>query len=493
MVKLLTWLLLFVVPSTVFATDSLYIEVDREKVQLGKAINARIIARDLPDDISGLDISPLHNVFGVVINESSTTTGDNGSTIQQLNVSLYPRNLGSTHIPGLTLSGATSRPVKITTTHARAPGAKISFSAMPNAFKGWQRQQHIVSARVVTPDKFASLSIDDIELPGIVSATLPVHRSVDEKGNIVLVSGWILSSYKPGDINLLLPAVNYHLHGKVQRKFYPAPVRLSSQPLPSYIPPNMPVGLLGVSSITDKPGALFVTPEFNWTIRITGIDSRLGSTPSVENQLQQVSSPLFGPASYKNIALRTHNLNDSTLQITVPVSMPGIGYYTLPALNIRYFEPHSGRLRTVSHQPDPVLVLNRWLIAGAGIILFVALLFVGRNITRRIQHWRSCRRLLKHNLESILQAESPRELVKLLRDYAGIRGWQENISLGHWRRYWSELYGEDAISCLDELSGYCYGKVDYTAGQQQTLNTSLYAMLSHQRHSVCRLFQLHKL
>jgi len=482
MVKQLFLILLCMLPVSVSANGALTMTLSQSKVELGKPVQATIATRGIKNDISNIDLNLLRNVFGVVINESSSSTDKSGAKRQQLNVSLYPRKTGISKVPQLLFDGARTRPMSIMTTDARAPGAKISFSSNHNEITGWQRQQHILSIRIVTPDKFASLTIENIETPGIIAVTIPPQRETDLKGNSILTTGWVFSSYQDGISNLQLPAINYRLHGKVQRKFYLPVVKLETYPLPAYIPPNMVVGKLSINTPAEHRKKLLFAESFTWKVHLTGVDNRIGSTPSIERQLQQSHSMSFGPISHTRTNSNDHSLASNTIILSVPVTFSFPGYYSLPDLRIQYFDPGLGRLQTITYTPDAVVFINPVISSIVIVILLIVLLITIRYLTKRVYAWLICRKSLNKLGNALLLADTPSDLIQLLRDYAKIRGWDSNISLGKWQHYWTTVHGTEIIPYLEDLSAYYYGNDKYSAEQQQALNVSLYKFIVKQRN-----------
>jgi len=481
-VKYLLIIMLCVTPLCVNA-NNLSMTLSKTTVQLGKPIQATITANDVDKDISDINLEPLRNVFGLVINESSSSKDSSGSNRQQLKLSLYPRRLGITTVPALELSSSTTRQVTITTTNARAPGAKIIFSTHQDDIVGWQRQQHVISIRIVTPDKFASLSIDDIELPGIISATVLPRREVDSKGNTILTTGWVFSPYQAGISELLLPAVNYHLHGKVQRKFYPPAIKLHTQALPNYIPPNMLIGKPAIKSAGENHEQLHFSDSFNWKVILTGIDTRISPTPSFESQLQDNGSISFGSVSYSHSNTDDLGPENNTLSMSIPVSFTHPGYHSLPGLRIQYFDPDVGRLQSVSYPASAILVFNSYVFSIIVVGLAIAVLLLTTYAIKQLNAWYKCRTALRKLCNALLAARSPSELISLLREYARVRGWQNNISLGRWCHYWETYHGTDIVPYLDTLSSLYYSNSGHTTEQQQTLAKSLHDIIV--KHNNC--------
>jgi len=456
MVKILSLIILMLLPLLSYAESSLRIVTDRNKVEIGKSINISILAKNISNNLSSIDISSLKNDFGIEVVESANKL-DGKNSIQELKLNLYPRQTGLLTIPELNFGEYKTLPTKLIVNKAIA----LQFEASYDTDTAWQRQQIILNTTVITPSKFARLELDDFSQTGVEAYKLKSNQIKLPGGRFKLSASWKLFPLLSGQQSFYAPSVNYRLSGKIQRRFYPPVKTLVIKTLPSYIPPLMPVGNLKVSS--------HVSSNNIWTLSFSGSDISPSSLSSLSVPTGKITDIKFGDITtsrelYKGIS---HNIpllfNES--QIT-----------EIPSLVFRSFDPATGKIVTQQTEKQTIVFISTWLkimlLLSATLILYklisVALIYVRKIISRKQKE--------RTIINSILKAKSPQELHLILNKYAAIKNWGSNLSLSQWSEIWSRHQNKSSEKLINELSLACYAKKNSSASQT-ILNRKVYNLI----------------
>ena len=268
MVRLLTTLLLLHLPLTAFSSPDLKLLIEQNKQQLGYAFNATLIANDISENLSGIDLSSLRKDFGVIVNEYS---GDQGNiktrTQQQLSLELYPRRTGHIQVPELLFASSSSSHIDVEVLPAITASGPINIKYNVSTFQPWQRQQVLLTVNVTTLSNVTHLN-----------------------------TGWAIFSLSSGNHEFSPPPVLYHLQGVVERRFYLPTIQLDVKPLPSYIPPLMPVGRVFIESRLDDNSLLNTDTIYNWIIRLHSPELLAHHLPPILRQVTSDDNITFQPA-----------------------------------------------------------------------------------------------------------------------------------------------------------------------------------------------------
>jgi len=456
MVKILSLVILMLLPLLSHAESSLRIVTDRNQVEIGKSINISILAKNISDNLSSIDISSLKNNFGIEVVESATKL-DGKNSIQELKLNLYPRQTGLLTIPELNFGEYKTLPTRLTVNDAGA----LQFEALYDTDTAWQRQQIILNTAVITPSKFARLEFDDFSQTGVEAYKLKSNQIKLPDGRFKLSASWKLFPLLSGQQSFYAPSVNYRLSGKIQRRFYPPVKNLIIKTLPSYIPPLMPVGKLNVNS--------HVSSNNIWTLEFSGSDISPSSLSSLSVPTVSITDIKFGDITtsrelYKSIS---HD---------IPLLFKESQITEIPGLVFRSFDPTTGKIVTQQTEKLTIIFISTWLkivlLLSATLIIYklisAALAYVRKIISRKQKE--------RAVINSILKAKSPQELHLILNKYAAIKNWGSNLSLSQWGAIWSRNQNKSAEKLINELSLACYAKNN--SGVPQTiLNKKIYDLI----------------
>ena len=310
----------------------------------------------------------------------------------------------------------------------------------------WEREELRVTVSIDTPDRFASLDTSTPVLPGIESVVLPLVRETRSVpgGRTRLVIGWALFPLASGDYSLQLPPIRYRSGGTTlfEYRVPPQPIHVSA--LPSYVPPTLSVGRVGIDSAIEPAGLLRPGRLGYWRVRLSGTHVLPQSLPHVLQQVVSADSMAFLAAESTRIISPRHDGVHGEVIHEIPFKVEGTGRFELPTLEYQYFEPTTGRLVRVRHVPDPVIGLGTGWRVGLGLLALSVLVWGFARMARRVvaQYRVSNRR--SSTIEAMRFARTTGELLAALRAHAATEGWGGNLGLHAWLRHWEERYGEDA-------------------------------------------------
>jgi len=467
--------LLLIAPLSYGSSRHLLLSVDNNEVQLGKPIQATITAHNIKLNLSGIKTEALQKNFGVYVIENSTKFNADKSEIQYLVVSLYPQRSGDFEIPALKLGRYSTKPLSVTVLPAIEDNTELNFSTSISSLSTWQRQQVIVTTSVITASKFAKITLDDFSYNGIESYALAASRTELNDGKYRLTAGWVLYPFNNGIQNINLPSVDYRLKGKVQRKFIPQNVLLDVKALPPYIPPLMPVGKITVNkSISQNTSGSGSTHILDVSISSKhALPSSLPSLPRdyiVDGDITttKTTSTLTTPPANTGFS--------SSIQHRMPISFNASGSYQFPELVYKYFEPSSGKIVTIKNESINIIILSPLLKLVLTIALIIILVKILTTAIRYISAYlqRRNRRIIIIN--SVLDAQSPQELHRLLNEYAKTYRWKENMTLEKLQATWQANKKSSSHEPLNELSRACYS-AKWDRNNLPELNRKIYSLL----------------
>ena len=193
-------------------------------------------------------------------------------------------------------------------------------------------------------------------------------------------------------------------------RFAAPAVEVRAQPLPAWLPEDVPVGALAMEPAADGAQAVVGRP---WPLRfvVTG-----EIAPRVLQDLLQAQLPHGGPWSAYPPEIRP--LPDggpaSRQEVTLYARPAQAGVLATPALRLGWFDPGSGRIeqaqlpsRRIAVAHAPLAAGWRWAAASAMVLLIALLAWA---VWRRCR-WRLARRRLQRALRAPLDAERLHALV----------------------------------------------------------------------------------
>jgi hypothetical protein len=435
--------LCFLVPA---AAGELALDIEQDSTELGLPVVMNLYGISLSRNLTDIDLTTLKQDFGIVIKDDVNIVTDSrwpGTYVQQLQLLLYPRSLGELEIPVLALDGQRTSRRSIRVTRGMAGGNPIAYKQIISRDSVWQRQQVLVTVAITTPDRFASLHIDEPQIPGFEISRIPSTREDLPSGQRLLRTGWALFPLTAGQQYVNLPPVKYQLNGVFKRYYYLPRQYLDVKAMPPYIPPTVPVGRITIESSLEPAGLLRSHNLAYLDIRLAGETVLPYWFPAVLRQIRSNDQLKLLPAD------STRQLSPDFIGVQgnvhhrIPFKPLFDGYTELPEINYHYFDPETSRLVTIKHQLGTVYAIGlawRFILA---VLLVLLLMIVGnklRNQWRSHQQYRQQRRAA---FQLISSAESAGELRSALRKLAAAEKWPANLALSDWLRCWRRHYQAD--------------------------------------------------
>ncbi|GMR06985.1 MAG: hypothetical protein BMS9Abin25_1631 [Gammaproteobacteria bacterium] len=466
LLKILCFILLLY-PVLALAKPSLEIELKHTTVEYGRPVYMKIIAEGLKADLSLLQLDALSTQFVIdsrdleseivqqnegVHEQPINEKGSGEITRQILRLKMYPRQTGKLRIPAFTMDKISSGKEILTIVDASNKGTKILLNSNISSTEVWQREQILVSLTLNTAEEFATIKPGELPVDGIEITALPVKRvwtKNEDGGKSTITTGWSLLPLQAGISEIELPPIEYHLNGVVRRVFYLPKIRLKVRPLPSYLPPTIPVGKVDInSSIASEglsPGKLLYTDDLAyWNISIESKSLTPYWLPPILRQIQSGDGIHFFPAtSVRSMQPDNEGVN-GRVNHTIPFKPLQNGFADIPSLKIQYFDPATGRLETLVHQaekPFSAGIISRLLLVLLLAVFILTLVWgLYRHLLTRIRY----RKLHQQAILRIRQAETSQEVVAGLRQAGEAEGWPVNLSLTDWLVRWRKKYQSDA-------------------------------------------------
>ena len=472
MVKILTFtvtLLLMLLP-TAEAKQKLVLELDKTEVQLGHHFEALLYGIDLENKLIDIDLGDLNNSFGVNVVETTDKSDDlrwPGQVVQIMTMKLFPRKTGKVEVPELMFEGLKSNAINVSVIPGRNKlddrEVNIITDYKISSLEPWGREQIIIEVKIKTTDKYAHIQFDALNIPGFeVYSFHEKNKKISDNGidyNLMKVR-WILFPLISGQHIIDIPAIEYHKYGKKLRTYYFPKKSISVVPLPTYIPPTMPVGKVSISSSLPKNVFLYPDSMYYWDIHITGFGLSPNWAPPLLSQIKSTEKLHFFPKSSSTDINSTKNGLHAQIKHRIPFKPLANGTLNLPSLRVQYFDTDSGKIMEATHHSNSRLALS---FAWRSVFVGLALLFIlmmAKHLYRVISVMLNRRRLRKIALVEIEKSTSYADLRNALHSLSRAEGFPENLSISKWGLLWGASFGKkDAVADFSKmLSQACYGK-----------------------------------
>lgn len=474
MVKFQTSLLLALLcPFSVLAKPFLEAQIKSDDIELGKPAYIKITAEGLQSDLSSLPLDALSEHFVLDSKDLTTETveqsvseskpGRNAPIRRQtLSLKLYPRQTGEFRIPALSLDNLSSDEKVLNVEEATTRGEKISLHWSLSSSEAWQREQILVSLKITTPEEYATIKLAKPAVNGFEVNPLPVYRKwikEKENGQSIITTGWSLLPLKPGKLTIDLPAIEYHLNGVTRRTFYLPKINLTIRPLPSYLPPTIPVGKIEIETSVTPDGMLKTGELAYWNVSIKSTSLTPYWLPPLLRQVKSDDTIQFYPANSQR-STRPDSIGvNGRVEHTVPFKTRKNGTTVLPDLKTLYFDPTTGKLETVIHKNERLISSGTAVRLLAPLTFAAFVLYLSFLLSR---YWNKRIRYAKQRqsaLSLMRKASTAADLVTGLRQLGSVEGWPSNITLSEWLKHCQDNYKCDnkLEQLLEELSCHYYG------------------------------------
>jgi hypothetical protein len=276
---------------------------------------------------------------------------------------------------------------------------------------------------------------------------------------------------KTGFQTLQLPLVKYQRDGVTTHRFSPPEINIDVRPLPLFVPPTMPIGVLTIQM--DKPESFFlIRDELELlTLRIQTDGNNVMGHSHLLRQFSSGEKLSFYPSQVTDG--KGIGLNERVYQI--PMEPRRMGLLSMPSIRVQYFDPLSGKIKTVDYSLGWYLVVNWWVVYLSIAVASLSLLLVIVRIYRFLKYKYRKLKLYRSAEQGILHAETVEEMKLGLKLVSGLEGWPENITLASWLSRWQARYGDckPVSEGISKLQQKCYAHVDIPVDEIKHLLVSI--------------------
>ncbi|WP_198265731.1 BatD family protein [sulfur-oxidizing endosymbiont of Gigantopelta aegis] len=242
--SLLLLLLSMISPCYSASNSNFKIIPSKTTIEMGKFLSVKLVYTG--DELPGkANLQGWYREFFVNHQSIDDENLTNGLLKQTEIVHLYPRRSGNLVLHALALGGAIARPISIKVTDAIRKGINGTpiWQGVPDKpiWQGETIQISIVQKLLQTSNQ---VTVEKVNFPSFVVKSLAQEKTPDE-----VKIRWLLTAQKSGFISLEPPKIIQR--GRGRWRFHLPYITINVKPLPSYIPPTVPVGHLSLSAYLD--------------------------------------------------------------------------------------------------------------------------------------------------------------------------------------------------------------------------------------------------
>lgn len=269
--------------------------------------------------------------------------------------------------------------------------------------------------------------------------------------------------------------------------FFDKPSSVILKPLPNFLPLTVPVGAIEwQSEPTDKIQT--VGDLHYWTWRLQGKGLTQAYMNSVAHQL--VAQIGYSPQiewlsdSTETSMKFTREGMQSALTLRLPYRVTQPGLVDLPALQLRYFNPHSEKLEVILHPEQTVMALPAWIVwTGAWLLLMLSALVIFIGLLTVKQAWLNWR--LQQTIKQATSVDTLWQGLIAWRQNQSYQAWSvfkwsqnaadkmpsqdvSKQSLGQWSQWYVERFGDsqEFFELVKELNFMLYARHDQVDSQE---------------------------
>lgn len=416
------WLLMLCALATAAGAESLRLELRSDVVEWGKPLRASLIYQG---PLQGMDIDyrPWAPWVAVEPDYQQQVVDEQGRPEIRQALRLYPRRSGRFQLPWLKLGDSYSEPAWVT---VKAPVVERHAIAIEHDYPAaalWSGQAARVTVTLTTGDERVRVLVDAPETGGVQLIPLQAERRTLADGRVQHRLGWQLLSHRAGAQSVALPMLRYHLHGRDLRRFALPMLPLEVQALPEYIPPTVPVGAPRIHSVIEQDGG-----RPYWSLTLEADMPLAAGLPAVAIQLAALAGVDAGELRVSHEEQRGLDGYRSRLVYRVPLPDWQWPLQARPSIALRYFDPQTGRLASITHVLPTAWRLPFWFLLPV-LLLLTALaawpLYMALRWLRRVRR----RRVLAAEVAAAGSADALRRALLAalaapnLQAWAGHAGW----------------------------------------------------------------------
>jgi len=409
----------------------MFVETDDQQVEMGKYLGARIVYTG-KQSAGTADLHQWHDDFHIDRRGSETDTLPDGQVQTTENLRLYPKRTGELLLESIALGGAIASPQRIQS----KPTVRDDIDGTPYRLElpdqVWQGQAFILAIRINLMHPSNHIAVEEMTAPGWRIKELPRIEEVDERCKTVTLR-WRLQAHSSGHLTIDPPLIEQR--GRGRWRFHLPSHVVKVLPLPSYLPPTVPVGKIELApTLFEDSGTQY------WQLQVSSSGELPDEIHGVRRQLEDLAGV---EAEQVTIDSGDTPKDIETLAYRVPVPDWSWGFGKGPQISIDYFDANGGRLAltetrlpAVWQAPTPAKIL----LGLFGLTMAAALAAAG---------WKIAHRLIerKHFTRQLQQTKNAQQLRALLLQSSGAKTLQE----------WQTLAPQNASINLEmKLNRMCF-------------------------------------
>lgn len=350
------WLILLSINSVFAQTQTL---------MLGESLTINLRSDDTFGDYKALDLTPLKTHFQI---------DDSAQTSDRIRLRLTPKQAGQIETPLITSGGLTIPAQNLNV----EPNELVNIEWQLPRANLWQGEWAVWRAKLKVSDPGLPVEMEGLENPTIRFSAQPIQQTLDDSRTAEFV---LVQKIVNTDTKLTPPVIRVQNRQGLRWQFFAPENDDQFQPLPSYVPPQMPVGKFSWQMnrpFWNRTGALE-----NIELTLTGINaSRL---PDLRDQLasgEGINWLMAQSTTTETLGLEGRS-ETQTLSQPYRVTASGWGYYD--EIRIQYIDPKTGKLVDLIHPAELYIALPAWVywigygvLMLVGVWLFMALVRLGK-------------------------------------------------------------------------------------------------------------------
>ena len=402
-------LLLVSVPA---AAAVLAIVVDDLQVEMGKYLDVRIVY-DGESTAGSADLRQWADDFFIDRRDTASESLVSGEVRTTQHVRLYPRDVGDKVLERIALGGAVAGPLRVDVIPTVRDGIDGTPRWLPVPQQVWQGQSFEVGVELAMLHPSNHIAVEEAEFTGFdVQALAREHIAGASGGQVRL--RWRLTAREKGSHRIVLPAIEQR--GRGRWRFYLGPRLVRVLPLPSYLPPSVPVGEVSLHAetieVADAPyWQVSVVNRGQLPESVFGMRSALASAAGSSVEAVSVSQVEVDAAEGRSL---------QRYRVAMPTWL--VGWGDGPQVGLRYFDTTQGRLISLQaalprlwRMPLPFV----YALITIGGVMLVAVTVV---LHRAIRRWLSVRRF-RQSLHCAGDAHALRQLLLGSGGHVSLSAW----------------------------------------------------------------------
>ncbi|MBE0493540.1 MAG: hypothetical protein IBX48_04285 [Thiomicrospira sp.] len=324
-----------------------------QTLMLGESLNINLRSDDTFGDYKKLDLTPLKTHFKL---------DDSSQTSDRIRLVLTPKQAGQIEIPQIS-SGGLTIPAQILNVK---PNEQVNIEwQLPRSIL-WQGEWAVWRAKVTVKDAGLPVAMEALDTPDILYSAQALAQTLDNQRTAEFVLVQRLANTSP---KLTPPVIRVQNRQGLRWQFFAPENDYQIQPLPSYVPAQIPVGefsWLVNRPLWNRTGAL-ETIELTLSgmnaSRLPDLGDRMTSGEGINWLTAQTSTT-------ENLGLEGRT-ETQTLNQPYRIMSSGWGYY--PEIRLQYIDPETGKLVDLIQPAELYIALPAWLYW----VGYVVLMFVG--------------------------------------------------------------------------------------------------------------------